>query len=85
MFFGIGSACSAIIMGKIIDHSSSKKAILVNILVMALTAYISIVNIKTGEFGTISHLTCFIWGLQDGIVNTHCFQILGYEFNRKTD
>lgn len=63
MFFGIGSACSAIIMGKIIDYSSSKKAIFVNILIMGATAYISIKNIKTAEFGTISHLTCFIWGL----------------------
>jgi predicted MFS family arabinose efflux permease len=44
-FFGIGSACSAIIMGKIIDHTSSKKAIIINLIIMVATAIISIYNI----------------------------------------
>ena len=81
-FFGFGSSISAIIMGRIIDYTSSRKAIVVNMLIMVVTAIVSIYNIDNGYFGTISHLTAFVWGLQDGIVNTHIFQILGYEFNR---
>ena len=84
-FFGIGSSFSAIIMGRIIDHSSSKNAIFVNIVIMVGTGIISIININNAYFGNISHLTAFIWGLQDGIVNTHIYQILGYEFNRQVD
>ena len=60
-------------MGKIIDHTSSKKAIIVNIIIMIGTALISIYNIENATFGPISHITAFIWGLQDGIVNTHLF------------
>ena len=54
---------SAIIMGRIIDYTSSKKAIAVNMLIMAATAIFSIINIDNGYFGTISHLTAFVWGL----------------------
>ena len=47
---------------------------------MAALITVSIINIREGNFGVISYVLCFLWGLQDGIVNTHCFQILGYEF-----
>jgi uncharacterized membrane protein YcfT len=61
-FFGIGSSFSAICMGRIIDQTSSKKAILVNMLIMVGTSLVSIKNINNDYFGTYSHLTAFIWG-----------------------
>ena len=85
-FFGIGSTCSAIMMGKIIDHSNnSRKPIFINILVQAALITANIVNIREGNFGVLSYVLCFLWGLQDGIVNTHCFQMLGYEFDTYGD
>lgn len=32
----------------------------------------------------LNFLNCFMWGLQDGFVNTHTFQILGFEFDDYT-
>lgn len=81
MFFGIGQAISGILMGKIIDLTSSKKACFVNVLFMGLTLAVSIINIKMLEYGWISYVTCLLWGMQDGVVNTHCFQMLGFEFD----
>ena len=33
------------------------------------------------EYNWLTYLTCFFWGLQDGIVNTHTFALLGGEFD----
>jgi len=50
-------------MGRIIDQTSSKNAIVVNMIVMVGTALVSIKNINNDYFGAYSHLTAFIWGL----------------------
>ena len=33
----------------------------------------------------ISFVMCFLWGLQDSAVNTHVFEMLGFEFNHSDD
>ena len=48
MFFGIGSALSSIFMGRVIDYTSSKKSVVVNIFIMILTAFVSIKNVEDG-------------------------------------
>ena len=72
-------------MGRIIDRTSSKKATTVNIIFMVLTLAISVINVNNMAFGWISYVTCLLWGIQDGVVNTHCFQMLGFEFDTKSD
>jgi predicted MFS family arabinose efflux permease len=85
MFFGIGSAFSSILMGRIIDAMTSRKAVCINVIILIGTAVASIKNVQDGQFGVFSHVTSLVWGLQDGIINTHCFQILSYEFDGQTD
>lgn len=81
----MGQAISGIFMGKVIDYTNSRKACLVNIGFMALTFLISVKHIDDLQYGWISYITCFLWGMQDGVVNTHCFQMLGFEFDTQTD
>jgi hypothetical protein len=72
-------------MGKVIDYTNSRKACLLNIFFMVIVFLVSIRNLNELEFGTISYITCLVWGLQDGVVNTHCFQMLGFEFDTQSD
>lgn len=80
MFLGIGQAISGLIMGFIIDLFNSRRACIANVIVMGCTFFVSVVNLQRMEFGWISYLTCFMWGLQDGCLNTHSYQMLGFEF-----
>ena len=81
MFLGIGQAISGLIMGIIIDIFNSRRACIANVFVMFLTFIISVVNLQQLEYGWISYLTCFMWGLSDGCLNTHSYQMLGFEFD----
>ena len=33
------------------------------------------------KFTYLASLMTFLWGFQDGAVNTHCFEMLGFEFD----
>ena len=85
IFLGIGETISGLTMGRFIDKFGSRWACYLNLLVLLATILVSIVNIKHAEYGYMSYITCFFWGFQDGIVATHCFQILGYEFDTQSD
>lgn len=67
MFFGIGSAISSIIMGKIIDCTSSKKAIWMNLITLVLTLAMTIINLNDSEY-RFSIMTAFMWGFEDGVI-----------------
>jgi len=71
IFFGVGQSVSAILMGEFIDKFGSKKATFVNILVISVVLAITLVTIRRKVFDWTSFLMCFLWGLQDGTVNTH--------------
>ncbi len=58
-------------MGKLIDLFGSKKTTLVNVTLVALVFASTIYAIQKNTFDWSSYLMCFLWGLQDGCVNTH--------------
>ena len=60
-------------MGKIVDSTSSKTGCIANVVMMALVMVASVINVNRLEYGWISYLTLFLWGLQDGIINTHAY------------
>ena len=80
IFFGVGQAISGFLMGKLIDSTSSKTACLFNILMMVLVMITSVINVNKLEYGWISYITLFLWGIQDSFINTHTYQMLGFEF-----
>ena len=73
IFLGIGEAISGNIMGWIIDKWSSKKACLFNMFALILTIAQTISFIKEEDYNWTAFLTCFLWGVQDGFINTHSF------------
>jgi hypothetical protein len=58
-------------MGKLIDLFGSKKTTLVNVFLVILVFASTNYAINRNDFDWSSYLMCFLWGLQDGCVNTH--------------
>ena len=58
-------------MGKLIDLFGSKKTTLFNVFLVVLVFASTINAIHQNTFNWSSYLMCFLWGLQDGCVNTH--------------
>ena len=85
VWLGVGEAISGLLMGTIIDCVGSKNACLANIAMLVITIIISLYQIVHDEYGIVSYISCFIWGFQDGIVGTHCMQMLGFEFGNSAD
>ena len=71
-------------MGKLIDSTSSKTAVVFNVNMMIAVMIVSVINVQVLEYGWITYLTLFLWGIQDGIINTHSYQMAGFEFDTIT-
>ena len=85
MFFGVGQALSGFFMGKVIDVYGVKNSCLVNVGSMVLVMICTVATINKLEYNWITFMTCLAWGFQDGVVNTHVFNMLGFEFSTQND
>ena len=72
-------------MGRIIDKYGSKRACFMNVFAMMLVMTSSIFTVKNLTFNWLSYVTCGLWGFQDGVVNTHTFNMLGFEFESQNE
>ena len=80
VIFGIGEVAGGIIIGQVIDRRGSKYVSMVNSGIVVLMTFVSLAFLGINEFNLLAFLMTFLWGLQDATVNTHCFEILGFEF-----
>jgi predicted MFS family arabinose efflux permease len=78
--FGFGEVIGATSFGLIIDKIGSKKAVFVICSLIGLTTTITYLSILSLQYNFLTFLMCFAWGIQDGALNSHTFQMLGFEF-----
>ena len=74
-----------LLMGKVVDKISSRAGVILNVLLIIVACLLAIWQIQRNQFDTVSYLFTFAWGFQDGAVNTHSFQMMGFEFNTSSD
>jgi MFS family permease len=67
-------------MGLLIDRIGSKKTTFINVALLTGTTILSLVVIYQVNYNYITFICCFFWGLSDGALNIHSFQVLGSEF-----
>jgi MFS family permease len=77
---GFGQMFGGLIMGLLIDKFGSKKTTFINVALLSITAILSLVVIYQVSYNYITFICCFFWGLSDGALNIHSFQVLGSEF-----
>lgn len=83
--FGMGAVISGLTYGQIIDKIGSRQACHLNMAMIGVQGIVTILAIQSTGFSSLSILLCFLWGLQDGGVNIHCLQILGFEFESHSE
>jgi len=83
--FGIGDVIGGTCNGHILDKIGSKKGALVNVVLIILTAAVTLISIQVLKYNWLTYVMCFIWGIQDGAINIHTYRILGTEFKSKSE
>ena len=83
--FGVGEVLGSHLIGFIIDYFTSRKATVFIIMLEILMMTFTIKAINTAEYGTITFLMTFFWGLHDASINVQLFQILGFEYENATE
>lgn len=83
--FGIGEIVGSCLIGYIIDKFGSKKTAHYNIIAVALTTLLTLVFLSVNRYCWLAHMMTFMWGLQDSFTNTHCLEMLGFEFETNTE
>ena len=78
---GFGQMFGGLLMGILIDRFGSKKTSLINVGLLAITTILSLIVIYQVNYNYITFTCCFFWGLSDGALNIHSFQVLGSEFD----
>ena len=78
--FGFGEVFGGLIIGQVIDAKGSRFVAVLNTLIVLLMSSVTLLFIGLYEFSWLAFLVTFLWGFQDATVNTHCFEMLGFEF-----
>jgi MFS family permease len=79
--FGLGEILGAFFIGYFIDKIGSKLSTFVNLGVIFIMGCVSLGYILGEKWNALAWIMPFFWGLQDSCVNTHCQEILGFEFD----
>ena len=83
--FGAGEIIGGLLLGVIIDKIGSKYTCIINIMIVGVQGLVTILSINSADYNALSFLMTFLWGFQDGALNIHTFQILGFEFETQSE
>lgn len=83
--FGVGEVIGGPISGFIIDRRGSRFLAVVNVILVFITLLVTLAFLIINEYNILAFLMTFMWGFQDSFVNTHCYEILGFEFDNNSE
>jgi predicted MFS family arabinose efflux permease len=83
--FGFGEVIGGLIIGQVIDRRGSRYVAVVNVLIVLIMTFVTLAFLGINQFNLLAFLMTFMWGLQDSTVNTHCFEMLGFEFDNNSE
>jgi len=78
--FGVGEVVGGLSIGYLIDNKGAKFVVVTNVIIMAAMVFVTLFFAGLFTFNPLAFVMTFLWGVQDGGVNTHCFEMLGFEF-----
>ena len=78
---GVGELFGSIIIGQAIDRLGSKiAALFISFFILCATT-LTIVQLSLNKYNALTFAMTFMWGVQDSSVQTHSFQMMGFEFD----
>jgi predicted MFS family arabinose efflux permease len=85
LVFGIGEVLGSFFIGQIIDSQGSKLVSLINVVLIVVTAFVTLAFLGINQFNLLAFVMTLLWGFSDATVNTHCFELCGFEFDTNTE
>jgi len=82
--FGFGEIVGGLVIGQVVDRRGSKSASIVNMGLVFMTVILTVFYLQDPEYSVLVFFMAFMWGVEDGAVNTHCLEMLGFEFDDNT-
>ncbi|CDW71070.1 major facilitator superfamily protein [Stylonychia lemnae] len=82
---GVGEVVGSQLVGQIVDKVNSKVAVIFNLVVLVLMLIVTFIYLIIYEFSWLAFVMTFLWGVQDAAVNTHCMEMLGFEFDDNSE
>lgn len=83
--FGAGEILGCFFIGYIVDKYGSKTASVVNIGIMAVMLGVTFGFLIDFKYNFLVFAMTFMWGFQDSATNTHCQEMLGFEFDNNSE
>lgn len=83
--FGLGEVVGSAIIGQIIDKWGSRAAALANVCIIISMTGVTLSFLLVNSFNWLAFAMTLLWGIQDSTVNTHCFEMLGFEFDNNVE
>lgn len=83
--FGVGEMIGGSIVGYVTDKISIKAAVLVNVLFCLLTCGATLSFLIVNEYNWLAFMMPLMWGILDSGINTHIFEMLGFEFDTNSE
>ncbi len=81
VLFGVGEILGSFFIGFFIDKIGSKLTVFINLAIIAIMGGVTLGYILVEKWNVLAWFMCFFWGFQDSAINTHCQEILGFEFD----
>ena len=69
--FGFGEVLGGPCAGLIVDKYGNKSGVFLNMFVILLTTLITVAYLIVFKFSWLAFAMTFLWGFQDGTINTH--------------
>jgi hypothetical protein len=57
----------------------------INVVLIVVMTFVTLAFLGINQFNLLAFLMTFLWGVQDSTVNTHCFEICGFEFDNNSE
>lgn len=83
--FGVGEILGCFFIGWVVDKFGSKRASWVNVGICLVMTVVTVAFLAVNEYNYLAYIMAFMWGIEDSATNTHCQEMLGFEFDNNSE
>lgn len=83
--FGVGEILGCFFIGWIVDRFGSKNAAWANVGICLVMTVVTVAFLVVNEYNALAYIMAFMWGIEDSATNTHCQEMLGFEFDNNSE
>ncbi len=83
ILIGVGSL-TTVITGQVFDKFGNKLTVIFNLLILTITTLCLFIFLESKQYNYQTFMLVFFWGMLDSSLCTHCYALIGSEFDNST-